>query len=255
MICRLIPLPISGWAVSFPPETSLDSLFEPFLFPPPLSLSLGNGPASSLLRLPLFMFICTPFTTISSKQSESPWTISIYRHGSRTYNMWYYSRLHFIIYLIWRFQNVRAVPDVLLLWLHGCFQHCAGNHVWWVAGTSKDFPGLNKSMTPYLLITRVVVNPGLIEKLNGWGCSFCQSFGFGMGVSSSIFCIASGPYLLRDHCSCRCRWIRGDKCLCEEDLHKCENRLGPGDLPKRILTKAAGTSHSFFFLSFCKEIA
>lgn len=28
------------------------------------------------------------------------------------------------------FQDVWAVPDILLLWLHGCVQHCPGNHVW-----------------------------------------------------------------------------------------------------------------------------
>lgn len=37
------------------------------------------------------------------------------------------------VHVVWSvFQDVRAVSDVLLLWLHGCVQHCPWNHVWWV---------------------------------------------------------------------------------------------------------------------------
>lgn len=53
----------------------------------------------------------------------------------------------------------------------------------------------------------------------------------------------------------RCRWIHGNKCLCEEDLHKCENWLR-GEAATQgyewiwlcVSWKTAGTSHSLLFL-------
>lgn len=59
---------------------------------------------------------------------------------------------------------------------------------------------------------------------------------------------------------CRCRWIHGNKCLREKDLHKCKNWLtlhssinrDKVDLPVWIL-KDGGHKSFFTFLS-CKEI-
>lgn len=123
----------------------------------------GNGQVSSLLHPRLFMFTCTRFTTTSSKPSKSQVSFNLQHiQVLFTPQAWKHFQIvlakpsFFFLSFLPSFQDVRAVPDILLLWLHGCVQHCFRNYVWWVFSQVPEWKKLKKNLA-FATIRAVIV--------------------------------------------------------------------------------------------------